>query len=503
MKKEREVESLTKNELVKSAMLFVLHFVILVILVACMLFGDKLGTIGVMLKENAANYLYMLFCLLLLLVITYFYFLTENSEVLKSGKTITLIFCVLDLYLMLAILISDRLHVYARPVAMVALLIYALVGRRDAIFVNVLCSLLTFVVDNFSTAQSVANNIYSSMFISFSAGMVAIFYFEKAKTRFQVMKIGLVTVLPIDAIIFFLEFSSIFNGATSSLLEVSEWSKIFEAMGFGLFGGVGSVVLYLALLPVFEAMFNCLTAFRVRELTANDAKLLRKLQEEANGTYNHSNMVAQLAGACAASLGEDVDYARAAALYHDVGKLHQPEYFTENQWEYNPHDELTPELSADIVRLHARDGYDLILAHRLPKFLADVALQHHGTMPIRYFYAKAMKLTDGELNIEEFSYQGPKPQTKIAAIIMIADAAEASVRALKDRTPEKVEKAVGDIIEERMELEQFSECDITIADLMKIRLTIVNVLTGVYHHRVKYPKIKYKSKGGKKVGENE
>lgn len=505
MKKEKETERLSKHEIVKSSLLFVLHFLILVLIVACMLFGNKLGTIGVMLKENAANYLYMLFCLLLLLVITYFYFMTENTEVLKSGKTITLIFSVLDLYLMLAILIGTRLHVYARPVAMVALLIYALVGRRDAIFVNVLCALLTFVVDNFSTAESVANNIYSSLFISFSAGMVAIFYFDKAKTRFQVIKIGLVTVLPVDAIIFLLELSSIFNGVStsSSLIEISDWSKILEAMGYGLFGGIGSVVLYLALLPVFEAIFNCLTAFRVRELTANDAKLLKKLQEEANGTYNHSNMVAQLAGACAASLGEDVDYARAAALYHDVGKLHQPEYFTENQWGYNVHDELTPELSADIVRSHAQDGYSLILAHRLPQFLADVALQHHGTMPIRYFYAKAMKMTDGELNIEEFSYQGPKPQTKIAAIIMIADAAEASVRALKDRGPDKVEKAVGDIIEERMELEQFSECDITIADLMKIRMTIVNVLTGVYHHRVKYPKIKYKNKGGKKVGENE
>ena len=468
-----------------------------------MLFGDKLGTIGLMLKENGANYLYMVFCLLLLLVITYFYFLTENAKVLQSGKTITLIFCVLDLYLVLAMLVSTRVHVYARPVAMVALLIYALVGRRDAIFVNTLCALLAFVVDNFSTAESVANNIYSSLFISFSAGMVAIFYFDKAKTRFQVIKIGLVTVLPVDAIIFLLEFSAILNGGATSLVEFSGWSKIVEAMGYGLFGGVGSVVLYLAVLPVFETIFNCLTAFRVRELTANDAKLLKKLRKEANGTYNHSHSVAHLAEACASSLGEDVDYARAAALYHDVGKLHQPEYFTENQWGYNVHDELTPELSADIVRSHAHDGYNLILANRLPSFLADVALQHHGTMPIRYFYLKAMKLTDGELNIEEFSYLGPKPQTKIAAIIMIADAAEASVRALKDRNPEAVERTVREIIEERMDLEQFSECDITMADLTKIRMTIVNVLTGVYHHRVEYPKIKYKQTGGKTVGENE
>jgi membrane-associated HD superfamily phosphohydrolase len=112
-------------------------------------------------------------------------------------------------------------------------------------------------------------------------------------------------------------------------------------------------------------------------------------------------------------------------------------------------------------------------------------------------------MTDGNLNIEDFSYLGPKPQTKIAAIIMIADASEAAVRSLKDRTPEAAEKAVRDIIEERMDLEQFSECDITMADLTKIRMTIVSVLTGVYHHRVDYPKLKYKQEGDKTVGENE
>lgn len=503
MKKDKELLQFSKQDMVKSSLLFALHFIILLLVVALVLFGDKLGMIGEMVKVNGANYLYMIFCLLLLLVITYFYFLTENDKILRSGKTITLIFCVLDLYLVLAMLIGTKIHVYARPVAMVALLIYALVGRKEAVFLNIICSLLTFVVDNFSTAESVANNIYSSLFISFSAGMVAIFYFERAKTRFQVIKIGLVTVLPVDAIIFLLELSEVFNGKIESVLEFSDWSRIFEAMGYGLFGGIGSVVLYLAVLPVFEIMFNCLTAFRVRELTANDAKLLKKLQQEANGTYNHSNSVAQLAEACAASLGEDVDYARAAALYHDVGKLHQPEYFTENQWGYNVHDELTPELSADIVRSHAQDGYDLITAHRLPQFLADVAVQHHGTLPIRYFYAKAMKLTDGEVNIEEFSYLGPKPQTKIAAIIMIADAAEASVRSLKDRNTDAVEKTVREIIEERMELEQFSECDITMADLTKIRMTIVDVMTGVYHHRVKYPKIKYRHDNGRTIGENE
>ncbi|MBQ7369438.1 MAG: HDIG domain-containing protein [Clostridia bacterium] len=502
MRKEKEDRKLSKNEYVKSILLFFLHLVVLVAIVAVLLFGDKLGTIGVTLKNNAANYLYMLFCLILLTGILYVYFLFENPSILTSGKTITLLFTVMDVYLIIAVLLGARFHVYARPIALVPLLVFALVGRREAIFMNTISSLVTFIVDNFSTAETVANNIYSSLFLSFSAGMIAIFFFNRARTRFQVVKIGVAVVVPVSITIFLLEVVELASGNSSSITEISNISRIVENMGFGLFGGAGSVILFLALLPVFEAIFNCLTVFRIRELTSHDAKLLKELRSKASGTYNHSTTLAQLAEACAASIGEDVDYARAAALYHDVGKLHQPEYFTENQWGYNVHDELTPELSADIVRSHAQDGYNLILSSHLPQFLADIAIQHHGTMPIRYFYAKAMKLTDGELNIEEFSYLGPKPQTKLAAIIMIADAAEAAVRALKERNPETVEKVVRDIIEERMDLEQFAECDITMADLTKIRMTIVGVLTGVYHSRVKYPQIKYKQSSGKTLGEN-
>ena len=162
-----------------------------------------------------------------------------------------------------------------------------------------------------------------------------------------------------------------------------------------------------------------------------------------------------MAESCATAIGENPLLARACAYYHDVGKLKNPEFFTENQTGRNLHDELTPELSTEIIRSHAKDGYDIILKYHLPKILADVAIQHHGTLPIRYFYVKATKYTDGDLDIAKFSYAGPKPQTKIAAIIMIADGCEAKVRTLKDRTADKVEQAVRDIIEERMSFGQF------------------------------------------------
>ncbi len=493
----------TRKEAVKSALLFTLHLFVVLLIVALLLLWDKFGNFSETIKNNRANYLYMVFCIFLLVGIMYFYFFFEDRRMLTSGKNIALVFTVLDLCVVVSFLFGQYVHIYARPVALAALLVFVLVGRRDAIFMNMICAILMFIIDNFAEGTATANNVYSSFIIAFTAGMIAIFFGNKAKTRFQVVGIGLVIVLPVDFIIFLLEVSGLAGGGALPPTEITGLQRVLMQMGYGLLGGIMSAVLFLALLPIFESLFNCLTVFRLRELTSSDAKLLKKLKEEAPGTFNHSMVVAQLAEACAANLGEDVDYARAAAFYHDVGKLHQPEYFTENQGEYNLHDELTPELSADIIRSHTQDGYELIRAHHLPQFLADVALQHHGTMPIRYFYAKALKMTDGELNIEDFSYPGPKPKTKIAAIVMIADASEAVVRSMQKRTPEEVEKAIRAIIEERMDLEQFSDCNVTMADLTIIRRTLVSTLTGVYHHRVKYPSIKYKHTDGKTTGENQ
>ncbi len=493
----------TKADTLKSSMLFLLHFIILVSIAAGMLLVPEIGHLKVYMKEYGANYLYALFSIVLLIGIMYFYFFFENKEMLLSGKNISLVFCILDVYFIISYLIGWKMDLYARPVAFVALMVFVLVNRREAIFMNIISALLLFVVDTFTgRASSHPYEYYSSLLIAFSAGMIAIFFCNRAKTRFAVVGIGIFIVVPIDFIIFLLEVSTLVDSDVA--VTVSAFQKIVVRMGYGLFGGVMSAVIFLSVLPLFEGAFNCLTVYRLRELTSSDAKILKKLKAEAPGTYNHSVMVSQLAEACAAAIGEDVDYARAAALYHDVGKLHNPEHFTENQGDYNLHDELTPELSADIIRSHANDGYILIRNHRLPEFLADVALQHHGTMPIRYFYAKALKLTDGELNIEDFSYLGPKPQTKVAAIVMIADASEAAVRATNSRSPEAADKAIRAVIEERMDLEQFSECDITLADITKIREALVDTLSGVYHHRIKYPGLKYRrNASGKTTGENE
>ena len=481
----------TKQDTLKCILQFFLHFLLMVGILSILLFGNKLSDLGGLVKANGANYLYATCCILMLLLITCFYFMFEDKEMISNGKNIALLFTILDVYLVASWFVGEKVDIYARPVAFVAMMIFVLIGRKNAIFMNVIGALLLFVVDTFVGYEGLtAKESYSSLMISFSAGMVAIFLCNYAKTRFRIVGIGVLIVIPIDFIIFLLEISNFVD--VSQATGLSEWQGVIVRMGYGFFGGVSSAVFFLAILPIFEWLFNCLTAFRLRELTSSDAKVLRKLKKEAPGTYSHSMMVAQLAEMSAAAIGEDVDYARAAALYHDVGKLHYPEHFTENQGDYNLHDELTPELSADIIRSHAKDGYSLIRSNHLPQFFADVALQHHGTMPIRYFYAKALKMTDGELNIEDFSYLGPKPQTKIAAIVMIADASEAVVRAHNARKPEEAEKLIREVIEERMDLEQFAECDITLKDLTKIREALVEALTGVFHHRIQYPNLKYK-----------
>ena len=492
----------TRKHTLKSALWFFLYLVIYVVLAGVLVLGGKLGEIGEIMRAQGANYVYAIFCSLLLVIIMYLYFIFENKDMISNGKNITLLFSILYLHLILSCVIGYKFDIYARTVALVALLVLSLVGRREAIIMNVISALLIFIIDTFAMPDVPNEECYSALIIAFTSGMFAIFVGEKSKTRFSIVGVGFFIVFPIDLIIFLLEIPKLITPAVVAG-EPSVWNQILTEMGYGLFGGIMSAILFLFVLPVFETVFNCLTAFRLRELTSSEAKLLKKLKTEASGTYNHSSMVAQLAEASAAAIGEDVDYARAAALYHDVGKLHYPEHFTENQGDYNLHDELTPELSADIIRSHARDGYNLIRNHHLPEFLADVAVQHHGTMPIRYFYAKALKMTDGELNIEDFSYMGPKPQTKIAAIIMICDAAEAAVRATGARTANDVEKAVRGVIEERMDLEQFAECDITIADLTRIRYALVNAFTGVHHHRIKYPNIKYRRTENGTKGENE
>lgn len=421
-----------------------------------------------------------------LVSVIYCYFFFENRPVLASCSKIIELFTILCIALLLCNVIGKFVSPTARPLLFFSLMAALFFRRKDALFVNCVFVLIMFIFNRHLNGASLAGgsieivDSFAGLLVTFCGGVIGIFLLRKIKTRIACVAVALVLVVPVIVINIVIYLSS-----TDSIV----WQQVGELVLFSAFNCMLSVILFMFFMPIFETVFSELTSFRLRELTSDNAKLIKRLKANALGTYNHSIVVAQLAEACASELGEDAELARAAAYYHDVGKLKNPEMFTENQTEYDLHNELTPELSVDIIRSHTRDGAKLIKKNRLPEFFADIAVEHHGTLPIKYFYAKALKMSDGELNPANYSYAGPTPTTKIAAIIMIADASEAATRSLPDRSPEKVEALVRNIIEERMNLDQFVDCDITMRELTVITRTLVNRLTGVYHSRIQYPKL--------------
>ena len=408
------------------------------------------------------------------------YFCFEYSDFLLKKKNVWMIFFIIDTVVIIYYVIGRYVSVYARPVALVALLGLYLIDRRSSTFLNIVMALTMFVVDMFTFANIDNEVVYCSLVLNFIGGIIGSYLLDGVTSRLKIFLAGLIISLPIVLCVAGVEFTGFRDGYN------------YKHLLFALISGVASTSIMIVVLPIYESAFNIVTNFRLAEITDVNAKLIKTLRENAPGTYNHALTVSLLAEACATAIGENVLKARAAAYYHDIGKLKQPEYYAENQSGYNPHDELLPELSADIIRSHAYIGSDIIEKNNLPEFLSDVAKQHHGTLPIKYFFAKAKKYTESEVDIRGFSYLGPKPTDKISAIIMICDASEARVRTLSDRSFEKMDKAVIEIIEERIELDQFTDCDITLRELDIIRMSIVNTLGGVYHSRIKYPKMRLK-----------
>jgi len=479
---------LSKKTLWLGISMFVLNVILLLALVFFMIeINQKFKAID-FIRNNPYNVIFVASAVLFLSALTYGFLAFECKELLGNVVKLIELFLLLDLSVVASFLLGKYLDPNARPFAFFALTCATLLGRRLAVFCNVINALLIFVIDlNINVDMTVAANsaviwqYCAGLLISFCSGTLVIFFSHNVKTRLQSILLVFLLLVPIELIIAVMEIFFTASGEMASNAIL---------LAYGALGALFSVLLYMILLPVFELVFAELTVFRLREITAPSARLIKKLKDEAPGTYNHSVVVAQLTEACAIAIGEDSELARAAAYYHDMGKLKSPEMFTENQSEYNLHNELTPELSVEIIRSHATYGSKLIKKYHLPDFLADVAVQHHGTLPIKYFYAKALRMTDGEIDMANYSYAGPAPQTKIAAIIMIADASEAASRSLSSRTPAKIEALVGSIIEERINLDQFANCPITMRDLTVITSTITQALTGVYHSRISYPKIK-------------
>lgn len=248
-----------------------------------------------------------------------------------------------------------------------------------------------------------------------------------------------------------------------------------------------SLLLLFALSPFLEMAFRYTTRFRLMELMSLEQPLLQELMVTAPGTYHHSLIVANMVEAGAKGIGANSLLCKVAALYHDIGKLAKPEYFIENQFgSRNRHDKLTPSMSALVITTHVKRGVELGEKHRLGQEIVDIIRQHHGSRVIRFFYQKAVDLGEKPRE-EDYSYPGPRPQSKEAAIVMLADVVEASSRTLLDPTPARIQGHIDSIMKGVFAEGQLDESELTFKELHKLSASFLRILTGIFHHRIEYP----------------
>ncbi|MGI6778672.1 MAG: HD family phosphohydrolase [Acetivibrionales bacterium] len=254
------------------------------------------------------------------------------------------------------------------------------------------------------------------------------------------------------------------------------------------------MVLTIGLLPFFESTFNIITPLKLLELTNPNQPLIKRLLVEAPGTYHHSLMVGNLAEVATESIRGNALLARVGAFYHDVGKLERPNFFGENQMADNPHDKMTPSLSTLVITSHTSDGVQIAKRYKIPMMIRDIISQHHGTTLVAYFYHKAKKGEKGDaIDQNDFRYEGPKPSSKEAAVVMLADSVEAAVRSMADKTEGKIEGLVRKIIKDKLDDGQLDLCDLTLKDLDDIAKSFMKVFSGYFHQREQYPNVKIKS----------
>ncbi len=256
---------------------------------------------------------------------------------------------------------------------------------------------------------------------------------------------------------------------------------------FAFCGGLFAATLTIGFTPLIEIIFNYTTAAKLLEFSNLDQPLIKKLMIEAPGTYNHSVIVATLAEAAASAVSANSLQAKVMGYYHDIGKLDKTMYFIENQADgKNRHDKLSPSMSALILIQHVKKGVELAKKHKLGNEIVQGIIQHHGTSLIKYFYNKSLNSGNENVNQEDFRYPGPKPQTREAGIVMLADVVEAAVRALERPTPSKIQGRVKELINDIFADGQLEECELTLKDLHQIAKSFNNILTSIYHSRIEY-----------------
>ena len=357
--------------------------------------------------------------------------------------------------------------VYVVPLCIVPLLLKTFFDTRLAFFVFLMGLLLIgFMVPS----------DFSFIFMQLVAGAIATLTMPDLYKRANLFVVAVLIV--VSYVFCYISFHMIYEGNLSTVS--------LDNLGFLLINGLGILFVH-PLVYIFEKIFGLVSDLSLLELSDTNSKLLRTLSEKAPGTFHHSLQVANIAEAAANEVNANALLVRVGALYHDIGKMNNPLYFSENQsTNYNPHHELDPFESSRLILNHISDGIEIAKRNNLPDRIIDFIRTHHGTTPTRYFYHKAKK-ENNDIDKSIFCYPGPKPYSKETAILMMADSVEAASKSLQEPTAEGIASFVQKIIEEQAEENQFDEADISLREIELIKKILIEKLINVYHLREVYP----------------
>ena len=401
-----------------------------------------------------------------------------ERDLLRRPKEVALLTTVLLLEVAIGMVVK-QINLYLIPVQLGAFIIAILMRPRLAITFNVVAGVIAGVLGAGSDGI-LTSSMFQILLMSLFGGAAAVYLAKRITRRSRLVYAG----FAVAAV----------NFATMMAAGVLTSADTMAALKSALYGagaGLLSAVLAVGLTPLLENVFNLVTPQMLLELSNPTQPLLRLLQTEAPGTHHHSLLVANLAEAAAYRIGANALLCRVGAYYHDIGKTRRPIFFKENQIDQpNPHDGMDPAVSAAILAAHVRDGLALADKYKLPQAVKDMIAQHHGDGVMAYFYYAAKKKADEEgreIDIRDYSYDGPKPQTREAAILMMADTVEAATRTLKDRSRESMSAMIQKLVKDKFESGQLSESPLTFRDLSEISDAFIRTLTGIYHERIEYP----------------
>ncbi len=443
--------------------------------------------------------------LLVILILSTIYamnLMPKNEITPTHNKNILFIVCILATFLCIAKIsasvpgvinatvsfeIPNSAVLYGMPLSAGAMTICLFMGLEVALpFALVFAILVALIFDN-------QLGIFTFFLLS---GTVGAYWTRNCRERKVFIKAGAKTGL---LNVFFATAIIIYSGETS--LEVFLWSWLFAFSG-----GVAAGIVTAGLGPLIEMIFDYTTDIKLLELANLEQPLLRRLMIEAPGTYNHSVIVGTMADAVASEIGANPLLARVCGYYHDIGKIEKAQYFIENQHGgKNKHDKLAPSMSALIITGHIKNGVEIAKKYKLGKPIIDTIKQHHGSSTLEFFYEKAksqLKEGDQAVNHGDFQYPGPKPQTIEAGIVMIADVVEAASRTLDDPTPARIQGLVQNLINKIFSDGQLDYCEITLKDLHSIAKRFNQILSGIHHHRIKYPEKTPATNGKVKNGDS-